>query len=267
MKKVECIIKRQERREDYTMEKNINKEAQEIKSPVTYAQLEAACREAARVNADKEGVFAKEFLDVMGEKGSVFARYNKQTRLASYDEMADLAALFTRRQYSAQYPREDKKNGGYAIVGRPTPFNIPEYIDHKGKDFAQGTSFMDAATGLTTAIMRYVQSEVTFDAKGGKKSVPVGTVVDALKKVVEVVGIETVYARVRDAKFLAFTVTGGCGTLGKMRDIKCDRVIAALVGMYESQLTGTPYAFETQAKENEPAPAPAVKSHKAKASK
>lgn len=249
------------------MEKNINKEAQETKSPVTYAQLEAACREAARVNADKENVFAKEFLDVMGEKGSVFGRYNKQTREAAYNEMTDLAALFSRRQYSAMYPRQDKKKGGYVIVGRDTPFNVVEYIDHKGKDFAQGTSFMDAAKGLTTAIMRYVQSEVTYDAQGGKKSVPVGVVVDALKKVVEVVGITTVYARVRDAKFLAFTVTGGCGTLGKMRDIECDRVIAALVGMYESQLTGTPYAFETQAKENEPAPAPAAKSHKAKASK
>ena len=224
----------------------------------------------AKNNTDSE--LACEYFDAADYMEKTFKAYNEQTLSNQYNEMSSLKDIFTRRQYPVAYPTKDSKSGANALksVSRATRFNVSDFITSKEKEgtpVANGKEYLDAINGLSTALMRFIQSEVSYDQNGGKKSVPVSVPVAALTRVMSCIGIEGVIARNRDVRFLAYTVSGGSASIGSLRDVSPERVSSQLMDVYHVQMNGLKYEFETQGKEDQSAPAPAVKSNKAKAKK
>lgn len=231
----------------------------------TLNDIKDAMSAADNARNNTGSIFAKEYLDTMDAMNDAFKGYNDKTRAAAFDEMATLKDVFTRRQYSALHAQKDSKSKGFKAVSRSVRFSTSEFINYKkekGMTVENGDKYTTALKGLTTALMRFIQSEVTYDNNGGKKSVPVSVPVAALKAVMDTIGIDNVIARNRDVRFLAFTCTGGTGTIGALRDVSSSKVEAMLMDVYHVQMNGLKYEFETQGKDDKPALAPAKKSGK-----
>lgn len=228
------------------------KKTENIEKTYTLNDIKNAMSNADNARNNTDSIIAQEYLDAMDGMNDAFKGYNDQTRNAAFDEMATLKDVFTRRQYSALHAQKDNKSKGFKAVSRSVRFSASEFINYKkekGVTVEKGDEYTTALKGLTTALMRFIQSEVTYDQNGGKKSVPVSVPVAALKAVMDTIGIDNVIARNRDVRFLAFTCTGGTGTIGALRDITPSKVESMLMDVYHVQMNGLKYEFETQGKD------------------
>lgn len=232
------------------------KEGIEMKKVFTLSDIATAMAAADDARRNTDSLLAVEYLQAMDDMNTAISGYNEQLLHSQYDEMSTLSDVFTRRQYSPLHTQLDKKNDCFKAVARVTRFNVSDFVGYKEEEespVSMGKEYLDAVKGLSTALMRFIQSEVTYDHNGGKKSVPVSVPVEALKKVMEIVGIEGVIARNRDVRFLAYTCTGGTSTIGALRDVSPEKVSSMLLDVYHVQMNNGKYAFETQGKDDQPA--------------
>ena len=245
--------KEQEQNKVVTIEQNENKEGKEEKKMNNNEKM-VALRTSMSLTTDSrnntESILASDYLDSMNDMDKACKAYNDETIKAAFDEMITLSDLFKREHYSALYTKWDKKANAFAIGTRTTRLDALAFIDSKKVD--KGDEFKSAVSDLGDALSGFIKSEVTYDGKG-KKSVPVSVPVSALKKVMDIVGIEGIIARNRDARFLAYSCSGGSSSIGALRDITPNKVALALVDVYHVQLTKGAYAFESEVKKAEKA--------------
>lgn len=212
---------------------------------ITLANLNTAMSNANDARANTDSLIACEYLDTMEDMDTAFSGYNKGLLADNYATMATLADVFTRRHYSPLHSQWDKKNNTFKAVARVTRFNALDFVKEKKLD----TTFPEKVKALSEKLSAFIKSEVTYDGKG-KKSVSVKEVVPALSAVVEEIGIDGVYARVRDVRFLAYTVSGGSSSIGSLRVVDPARVATMLIDVYAVQMTGGVYDFEKKETEN-----------------
>lgn len=208
----------------------------------TLVDIRTAMNNADDARANTESILASSYLDTMEEMDTTFADYNKGLLSAAYEEMTTPADVMRRAHYSPLHAQFDKKSNTFKAVARKTRLNVLDFIKEKKVESA----LPEKIKALTEKLSAFVKSEVTYDGKG-KKSVSVKEVVPALAAVVEEIGIEGVYARVRDIRFLAYACTGGSGSIGALRVIETSRVAAMLVDVYHVQLSKGAYDFEKKA--------------------
>ena len=209
---------------------------------ITLANLNTAMSNANDARANTDSLIACEYLDTMDDMDTAFSGYNKGLLSENYATMTTLSDVFTRRHYSPLHSQWDKKNNTFKAVARVTRFNALDFVKEKKLD----TTFPEKVKALADKLAAFIKSEVTYDGKG-KKSVSVKEVVPALAAVVEEIGIEGVYARVRDVRFLAYTVSGGSSSIGSLRVVDPARVATMLIDVYHVQMTGGVYDFEKKA--------------------
>lgn len=212
---------------------------------ITLANLNTVMSNANDARANTDSLIACEYLNTMEDMDTAFSKYNKGLLADNYATMNTLADVFTRRHYSPMHSQWDKKNNTFKAVARVTRFNALDFVKEKKLD----TTFPEKVKALSDKLSAFIKSEVTYDGKG-KKSVSVKEVVPALAAVVEEIGIDGVYARVRDVRFLAYTVSGGSSSIGSLRVVDPARVATMLIDVYAVQMTGGVYDFEKQETEN-----------------
>ena len=221
------------------------KETTMKETTVTMENLRDAMKAADVAKRSTGSIFAKEYLDAMQAMNEAFSAYNAATLSATFERIDSLAAFFTVGEYSALYARFDKGHACHIATGRATRLPVGDFIKAKGDKLPGGEAFNKAVTELTKTLRAFIKSEVTYDpGKGGAKAVKIAVPVDALKAVIDAVGLPEVYARPRDIRFLTMAVTGGASTIGALARVTKGAVEAYLVDVFRVQLNKGSYAFE-----------------------
>lgn len=227
---------------------NEQKEGKNMEKKITLVELKTAMENANMARENTDSILAASYLDTMDDMDGTFADYNKELLSAAYEEMTTPADVMRRAHYSPLHSQWDKKANTFKAVSRKTRLNVLDFIEKKGIKSALPETIKALADKLTA----FVQSEVQFDGKG-KKAMNVREVGPMLSAVIEEIGIDGIYSRVRDVRFLAYSCTGGAATIGTLRDITPAKVALALIDVYHVQLTGGAYAFESEVKKAEKA--------------
>lgn len=214
----------------------------------TPADLQALAHEVDKVKASVESVTAKEYLDACAALSDALNVYNCATMEQAFSECSTLADVIKRAHFSSIYAKFDKKTGATSLVGRSTRFPLGAFLDYHKEakhDISGAVAFADAVGVLVKSLRAFVGSEVTFveGTKSGK-AVKISIVCDALKAVMDAVGIEGVYARPKDVRFLSYAVTGGSASIGALREINRADVEKYLIDVYSVQLNKQAYGFE-----------------------
>lgn len=212
---------------------------------ITLVDINTAMSLAKDAHDNTDTMIACEYLDTMGDMDTTFAEYNKGLLADAYSEMKTPADVMKRAYYSPLHSQWDKKTKAYVAMSRKTRLNVLDFIAKKELD----STLPEKVKALADKLAAFIKSEVTYDGKG-KKSVSVKEVVPMLSAVVEEIGIDGVYARVRDVRFLAYSCTGGSASIGSLRKVEVSRVAALLVDVYHVQLSGGAYDFEKKETEN-----------------
>lgn len=216
-----------------------NKEGEKkMENKITATDIQTAIARANMARENTDSLIACEYLDTMEEMDTTFSKYNQQTLSEQYASMDKLSDVFTRRHYSPMHSQWDKKNNTFRAVPRVTRFNALDFIKAKKLD----TTFPEKIKALSDKLAAFIKSEVQSD--GGKKVVPVKEVVPMLQACMDCVGLDGVIARNRDVRFLAYTVSGGSGSIGSLRQVDPARVATMLIDVYAVQLSGGEYDFE-----------------------
>ena len=222
-----------------------NEGRKETTTPVTMETLRDAMKAADVAKRSTNSIFAEAYINALQAMKDAFAGYNAATLSATFDRIGTLAAFFTMGEYSALSARFDKGHACHVATGRATRLPVGEYIKAKGDKLPGGEAFNKAVTELTKTLRAFIKSEVTYDpGKGGAKAVKIAVPVDALKAVIDAVGLPEVYARPRDIRFLTMAVTGGASTIGALARVTKGAVEAYLVDVFRVQLNKGSYAFE-----------------------
>lgn len=224
---------------------NEQKEGKNMEKKITLVELKTAMENANSARENTDSIVAASYLDTMDDMDSAFTGYNKGLLAAAYDAMNTPADVMKRAHYSPLHSQWDKKNNTFKAVARVTRLNVLDFIKEKGIE----STLPEKIKALADKLAAFVQSEITFDGKS-KKSVNIKEVVPMLSAVVEEIGIEGIYSRVRDVRFLAYSCTGGSCSIGALREINPARVATMLVDVYTVQLSGGAYDFEKKEAEN-----------------
>lgn len=223
------------------------KNTQQETKVYTLSDVRTAMSQADDARANADSLIACEYLDAMKNMDSTFKGYNDTLLASQYATMNTLADVFTRRQWSPIHSQWDNKHNCFKAVERAKSFDALAFIEAKDK-IDKAEEFTAAVKALADALTKFVRSEITFDTQGGKKAVPVSVPVSAMAKVMEIIGIDGVIARNRDARFMAYSCTGGSSSIGNLRDITPSKVATQLVEVYHVQMSGLAYGFEADTK-------------------
>lgn len=221
---------------------NEKKEGKNMEKKVTLAEIKTAMESANNARANTDSLIACEYLDTMEDMDTTFSAYNKTLLEGAYNELSTPAELMKRGHYSPLHSQWDKKNNTFKAVARVTRLNVLDFIEKKGLE----SELPEKVKVFSEKLSAFIASEVQYD--GGKKAVNVKTVVPFLQGVMDCIGIEGVIARNRDVRFLAYSCTGGSGSIGSLREVSVSRVATMLVDVYTVQLSGGMYDFEKNEK-------------------
>lgn len=223
---------------------NNNKEEKKLEGKemsekkMTLVDLKTAMSVATLANDNTDSMIACDYLDDMKGMDKAFAEYNKQLLIECYDTMNSPADVMKRGHFSPLYSQYDKKNKCYKAVSRSTRLNVLDFINEKKID----STLPEKIQTFTVKLAEFIASEIQYD--GGKKTVNIKTVVPFLQDIVNVIGIDGIIARNRDVRFIAYKVTGGSSTIGKLNTIDANKIALALIDVYTVQLSGGQYDFE-----------------------
>lgn len=224
---------------------NEQKEGKNMEKKITLAELKTAMENANGARENTDSILAASYLDTMDDMDSAFTDYNKGLLTAAYEAMNTPADVMKRAHYSPLHSQWDKKANSFKAVARCTRLNVLDFIKEKNIESA----LPEKIKALTDILTAFIRSEVQYDG-AGKKTVNVKACLPALKDVFDCIGIENMIARNRDVRFLAYSCTGGSGSIGALREINPARVATMLVDVYTVQLSGGAYDFEKKEAEN-----------------
>lgn len=217
--------------------------------------MKAAALAVDNAKLTTDSITAQAYLSALDALDKAIHEYNSATLVENFVTLSSLADAFKRGNYSAQYARYNKKTASTDLVGRATRLPISEFIAYAKEheiELPTAAQYQAALKELTDALSAFVASELAYDGSS-PKAVKISVPVEALKKVMDAVGMPDIYARPRDVRFLSYAVTGGASTIGTLSKIEKANVEKYLIDVYTVQIEKKAYDFENKKAEEKKA--------------
>lgn len=210
--------------------------------------LLATAREKAHAfyAIDKEKATAKEYFDAQTAMNEAVKAVNADMVTAVYSRVLatehPVAELCKTYRYTSMRPHNSK--GAVSLVGVDARLDLLAFLGHCNESGAtldiDTKALVSALDTLAVELEKKVRADITKEAEVGTKELK-----SALEVVINLLNVEGVHARSKDARYLAYAATKA-KSLGVLADIDADTVIPFLMDVMKVQLRKEEYLFEKE---------------------
>ena len=195
---------------------------------------------------DKEKATAAEYLKAQEDMNEAVKAVNADMVTSVYSRVLatehPVAELCKTYRYTSMRPHNNK--GAVSLVGVDARLSLLDFLTHCNESGAtldiDTKALVSALDTLATELEKKVRADITKEAEVGTKELK-----SALETVINLLNVEGVHARSKDARYLAYVATKA-KRMGVLADITAENVVPFLMDIFKVQLRKEEYMFEKE---------------------